>query len=79
MTPPVRRIPAHLFPIIIEALHPSSGEVLWSSRIEAPPDQAPRTFHIPDPAARFGHVVDIRIRWGDGTCTTEKGTTGPES
>lgn len=74
----LRRLPAHLYPVIVEALHPSSGEVLWSTMLTAPPDGQLSAVRIPALARRFGHVVDIRVRFGDGSSMTARAVPDPE-
>ncbi len=54
------------FPILIEALHHKTREVVWSVKIELPVEGNRVAVKIPQIAAAYGHPVAVRITFGNG-------------
>jgi len=57
------------YPLLIEALHPDTRQVVWSLKVEQPANGDTRIY-IPPLARRFGHPVKIRITFADGEVVT---------
>lgn len=56
--------PREAFPITIEALHPDTKQVVWSTVVEMPEDAQP--ICIPPLKRQLGHPVEIRVTFADG-------------
>ncbi len=68
MPAPVRfNFRAEQYPITIEALHPDTRAVVWTTTIEKPDSTA--LVAIPPLRRQLGHPVTIRMRFADGTVT----------
>jgi hypothetical protein len=65
METPVYRFRPEMFPILVEALHPETGAVVWSLTVEEPVNGA-QAIRIPPLAWMFGHPVEMRITFADG-------------
>lgn len=62
-----RELPESRFPFLLEALHPETREVVWSSKIEKPPAGKQMLVSIPALRKQLGHPVAIRVTYPDGT------------
>jgi hypothetical protein len=60
-------LPLRMYPFRIEALHPDTRMVLWTRTVQAPMGGKRDTIHIPALRERFGHPVQIRMVFADGT------------
>lgn len=71
------RLPPSSFPLEIEALHPVTGRVVWSTVLHEPAaGEVWAGIEIPPLRQQLGHPVDIRITYGDGT-VSELPASGP--
>ena len=59
--------PEDHFPITLEALHPVTRAVVWTTTIEKPQPGRRELVAIPALSERFGHPVTMRVRWPDGS------------
>jgi hypothetical protein len=58
-------LPRALYPFTLEALHPDTGAVVWSTTVHAPRGVA--AIYIPPLKDQLGHEVMMRATFGDGT------------
>ena len=54
------------FPVVIEALHPVTRKVVWTTTLDKPNDGAFVRVYVPPLAKRLGHPVAVRVRFADG-------------
>lgn len=66
---PVRYLPESCYPFRLEAFHPDTRVVVWSTVVEKPMNGELGSVFIPPIAKQFGHPVGIRTIWPDGTKT----------
>lgn len=64
--PVTRDLLPHQFPILIEALHYKTREVVWSTTVEKPASGTRTPVKIPGLAFELGHPVAMRMTFGDG-------------
>lgn len=63
-------LPEDHYPFLIEAIHPETGEVVWELKVERPSiAEQVSGLYIPPLVRRFGHPVNIRIKYANGTQT----------
>jgi hypothetical protein len=60
-------LPPSAFPIILEAYHPETGKIVWSTTIERPNPGAIASIRVPALVLTLGHPVSVRARFADGT------------
>ena len=65
-------LPPSAFPIILEAYHPETGEIVWTTTVEKPAPGAVASIRIPPLVLTLGHPVSIRARFADGTVKVEE-------
>ncbi len=60
----IHRLPRCWFPLLIEALNPTTRAVLWSAQVKRPDDYT--HLSIPPLSLTFGHRVVVRVQFGNG-------------
>jgi hypothetical protein len=60
------RIPRHLVPFTIEALHPTTRAAVWSRTVQCAEGRV-EELHVPAIAKQVGHPVVMRITYADVT------------
>ena len=65
---PVKRhyLPKEHYPLLIEALHWKTRDVVWSAKVDAPDGDGMLPIQIPALRRNHGFPVAIRITFGDG-------------
>jgi hypothetical protein len=63
-------LPESSFPFTVEALHPKTNQVVWSTVVAKPEPGQKIALHIPPLRRQLGHSVKFRAVWPDGTITT---------
>ncbi len=58
----VHRLPRRWFPLLIEALHPTTRAVLWATHVEKPEDY--EQLVIPPLSRTYGHRIVVRVQFG---------------
>lgn len=63
----VHDIPAHLYPVTLEAFNPATGAVVWRATMQKPRPGTRSTLRIPALKKELGFAVGMRVRYGDGS------------
>lgn len=58
------------YPILFEFLHPDTGEVVHTIRVERPAKGTKAKIYIPPLSRMLGHPVGTRTTFGDGRVIT---------
>lgn len=69
--------PPEKFPILIEALHAETRQVVWQATVQKPQPGEIALLHIPPLRAKLGHWVYIRVTFGDGEVVEEPVQANP--
>ncbi len=60
----IHRLPRRWFPLLIEALNPTTHAVLWSAQVKRPDDYT--HLSIPPLSLTLGHRIVVRVQFGNG-------------